>query len=103
VEPSGDLLLGEAIATATLETPLAQLGLGTRSLNVLDRANVIDVRGLLQLPNLAINTMRGVGTKTRKEITAVIRRLAARFPDVRPVVTQAPIEPPAKPARSEGA
>jgi serine/threonine protein kinase len=92
VEPSGDVLLGEAIATATLETPLAQLGLGTRSLNVLDRANVIDVRGLLLLPNLAINTMRGVGTKTRKEITAVIRRLSDRFPDVGPVVASAPIE-----------
>lgn len=86
-EPSEDVLLGEAIASAALDTPLAQLGLGTRSLNVLDRANVIDVRGLLQLHPLAINTMRGVGVKTRKEIMAVTRRLSARFPDVRPIVT----------------
>jgi serine/threonine protein kinase len=86
VEPAGDVLLGEALASATLETPLAQLGLGTRALNALDRADVIDVRGLLSLPPLAVNTMRGVGSKTRREITAVMKRLAARFPHVQPVV-----------------
>lgn len=85
VEPADDVLLGEALASATLDTPLAQLGLGTRALNALDRTNIVDVRGLLRLPPLAVNTMRGVGSKTRREITAVVKRLARRFPDVQPV------------------
>lgn len=85
-----NVLLGEALASATLDTPLAQLGLGTRALNALERAAVTDVRGLVQLPPLAVNTMRGVGLKTRREITLVQKRLAARLG---PEVAKAP--PPA--------
>ena len=64
-QPADDLLLGEALQRATLDTPLAQLGLGTRALNALERAGVVDVRGLLQLPPLAVNSMRGVGASRR--------------------------------------
>jgi len=100
-EPADGVLLGEAIATATLETSLASLGLGTRALNVLDRLNVIDVRGLLQLPLVTVNNTRGVGVKTRKEITAVARRLAARFPDVTVVAAATQLSRSRKPTKDK--
>jgi len=98
VEPSEDLLLGEAIATATLEPPGA-----TRTRHAVAQRARPGERDRRSRPAAAASARdqhdAGVGTKTRKEITAVTRRLAARFPDVRPVVTQTPAEPKAgKPA-----
>lgn len=88
-----NILLGEALASARPDTPLAQLGLGTRALNALERAAVTDVRGLLQLPPLAVNQMRGVGSKTRREITLVLQRLTARLGPEVPKAPPSPAQP----------
>lgn len=101
VETSGEVLPAEALAQATLEAPLAQLGLGTRALNALDRAGVVSVRDLLELPPMAVAGMRGVGGKTRREIGLVQKRLHARFPDVEPRAPRRPAA--AAPAAAAGA
>lgn len=107
-EAQGELLLGEALAVAALDTPLGQLGLGTRALNALDRAGVVDVRGLVALPAMAVAGMRGVGDKTRREISLVKQRLLARFPDVaartprRPTTDRRASDEPAPPEPTAG-
>lgn len=75
--------LEAALAGATLDLPLAALGLSTRAMNALERANALDVRGLLRLPVASLSHMRGVGHKTRRELVQVLQALAARFPDER--------------------
>jgi hypothetical protein len=72
--------LRHAVANASLDTPLTQIGFSTRALNVLERAHVINVHDLLRLPARQVYAMPGVGAKTRCEIADAIRLLAARFP-----------------------
>ena len=67
------------LATATLDTGIASLGLGTRATNALDRANVLSVRDLLQFNRSKLERMRGVGNKTRRGITAAVRILRHRL------------------------
>jgi len=71
-----------ALDDATLETPLVLLGLSTRAINALDRVGAGTVRDLLQIPPPQLSHMRGVGTKTRREIATCFKALAERFPDV---------------------
>jgi len=66
----------------TLATPLIQLGISTRALNALDRVGAATVEDLLRTPLPQISHMRGVGSKTRKEIARAVKALAQRFPDV---------------------
>ena len=70
-----------AIFSAALDTTLTALGLSTRAINALDRANAVDVRGLISLPVAQLSHMRGVGHKTRRELLELRRKLRARFPD----------------------
>lgn len=72
--------LQQAVANASLDTPLTQVGFSTRAMNVLERAYVINVHDLLRLPARQVYAMPGVGAKTRREIADAIRLLAARFP-----------------------
>ena len=72
--------LRQAVANASLDTPLTQIGFSTRALNVLERAHVINVHDLLRLPARQVYAMPGVGAKTRREIADAIRLLAAKFP-----------------------
>lgn len=71
--------LHRLLATATLDTGIASLGLGTRATNALDRANVLSVRDLLHFNRSKLERMRGVGNKTRREITAAVRILRHRL------------------------
>jgi len=66
-----------------LTTPLILLGFSTRAINALDRVGAGSVEDLLQIPPAELSHMRGVGTKTRKEIAAWLRSLTSKFPDVR--------------------
>ena len=81
--PSGpkDVDREQALAEATLETPLASLGLSTRAFNGLDRLNVLSVRVLLRLSGGDLVRVRGIGHKTKREISEVQQRLRERFPD----------------------
>jgi serine/threonine protein kinase len=72
--------LRAAVEQASLDTPLAQLGLSTRALNVLDRVNATTVQDLIRLPARQMYAMPGVGSKTRRDVAGAIRILAARFP-----------------------
>ncbi|MFN9248923.1 MAG: protein kinase domain-containing protein, partial [Planctomycetota bacterium] len=67
------------LAEATLETPIPELGLGTRATNVLDRANILTVDDLLSLPVHRLHRLRGVGSKTRREITTAVKILRERL------------------------
>ena len=69
------------IEEARLDTLLGALGLSARGLNALERTGVRTVRDLLRFPLIQVNRMRGVGSRTRKELTNLGRRLAERFPE----------------------
>ena len=65
-----------------LKTPIAALGLSTRARNALERANILTVRDLLQIPIVDLHMMRGVGNQTRQEIIRFVAELRDRFPSV---------------------
>lgn len=71
--------LAMILATATWATSIANLGLGARAVNALDRANVLSVRDLLRFNRASLERMRGVGAKTRREITTAVRLLRERL------------------------
>ena len=71
--------LRQALAKATFDTLVPELGLGTRATNALDRANVITVEELLTVPIRRLLRLRGVGNKTRREIAAAVRILRERL------------------------
>jgi serine/threonine protein kinase len=96
-EHGDEATLDAAIAAAVPETELAALGLSTRAINALDRANAMDVRGLLRLPVARLSHMRGVGNKTRRELLELRNKLKARFPD------QVEVDVPPAPEDIEGA
>jgi serine/threonine protein kinase len=85
LEPSGATLteedrvnLQEQIAIATEDTPIAELGLGARALQALDRNNILTVKELLSVQTAWLVSLRGVGNKTRREIADVVKQLRDR-------------------------
>ncbi len=66
----------KAIADATLETHVMQLGLASRAVTALDRLNINTVRELLGFPLRRIYRMRGVGNKTRRHLAEAVTKLA---------------------------
>ncbi|MDH3599660.1 MAG: BREX system serine/threonine kinase PglW, partial [Candidatus Tectomicrobia bacterium] len=87
--------LRELLAEATLDTPIAELGLGTRMLNALDRANILTVEDLLTVPVRRLRRLRGVGNKTRREIVLAVRMLRERLG------APVPVDMPSDDAESE--
>ena len=73
--------LAVTLEQADLKTPIAALGLSTRAINALERAEVHTVRNLLEFPVRSIHVMRGVGNQTRLEIIRFINELRERFPN----------------------
>ncbi|MGA8347368.1 MAG: protein kinase, partial [Isosphaeraceae bacterium] len=72
--------LRQALARATFDTLVPELGLGTRATNaLLDRANVITVEDLLTVPIRRLLRLRGVGNTTRREIASAVRILRERL------------------------
>lgn len=71
--------LRELLAEATFDTHIHELGLGARATNALDRANVLTVEDLLTVPMRVLLRLRGVGNKTRREITAAVKILRERL------------------------
>ena len=72
------------LQAATFDTPVTELGLGTRAINALDRVNVLSVRNLLAFPSRRLSRLRGVGNKTRREITAAVKTLRDRLGTTKP-------------------
>ena len=99
-EPGRDELMAQvfeaALATATVDTPLAQLGLSTRALNALERLGCTTVRQLVEQSLALVWRLPGVGHKTRREIATVAADLKARFPTV-------PTSVPAEEVETSGA
>jgi serine/threonine protein kinase len=79
LEAEDSTALEALLAGATFETPILELGLGTRSTNALDLANILTVKDLLKTPPRKLQRLRGVGNKTRREILAVARVLRAKL------------------------
>ena len=63
------------LAGATFDTQIAELGLGARAINALDRANILTVEDLLTVPLRRLQRLRGVGNTTRREIAAAVKLL----------------------------
>ncbi|HEV2846667.1 MAG TPA: protein kinase, partial [Thermoanaerobaculia bacterium] len=74
--------LARACAEASLETPVSLLHLSTRAVNALERAQVATVHDLLRTPVSRLNRLRGVGSKTRKELVDALEILTRRFGDL---------------------
>jgi serine/threonine protein kinase len=70
------------VEEATLATQMITLGLSTRAANALDRLNVITVQDLLNVPLRRVYRLRGVGSKTRREIAGLVNALRHKFPEV---------------------
>ena len=80
--PGGEEVdLAVTLEQADLKTPIAALGLSTRAINALERAEVLTVRHLLEFPIGSIHVMKGVGNQTRQEIIRFIGGLRERFPN----------------------
>jgi len=74
--------LDDLLALQKADTPLSDIPLSTRAANVLDREGVFTVRDLLQRPSNWLLSSRGVGQKTRTELTDLVRALRRRYPDI---------------------
>jgi hypothetical protein len=72
------------LAAATIDTNIAELGLGPAAVDALDRINVVTVRDLLRVWGRKLARMRGVGNKTRKRILAAVKSLRERLGDSSP-------------------
>ncbi len=73
--------LRELLAHATVKTAIAELGLGTRAINALDRNNILTVDELLHTPRSKLNRLRGVGHSTRREIALAVKILTESLQD----------------------
>jgi serine/threonine protein kinase len=78
-EEAGAPTLAEELEKAGLHTHIAELPLGTRARNALDRVNVLTVEDLLRFPFHRLARLRGVGNKTRREIGEALKVLRARL------------------------
>jgi len=65
--------------SATFDTNIPELELGTRATNALDRANILTVEDLLTVPLRKLLRLRGVGNRTRLEIGAAVKILRERL------------------------
>ena len=77
---------------ATLDTLLPEIGLSPRALNAVERANLRTVRDLIHYPLAQIRRLRGVGSKTRRELAECLERLAERFPEAAAEPKKLPVE-----------
>ena len=75
------------LETAEKETQIPELGLSTRATNALDRLNVLTVKDLLLVPIRRLYRLRGVGQKTRREITNAVHTLRKRFSEIEAIDT----------------
>ncbi len=71
--------LRRLLESATFDTHIGELGLGTRATNALDRANIITVEDLLTVSWQVLWKQRGVGLRTKREIGAAVRILRERL------------------------
>jgi len=72
-------VLRELLQQASFDTQIPELGLGARAANALDRANILTIEDLLTVPMRLLLRLRGVGNKTRREITAAVKILRERL------------------------
>ena len=91
------------VVGAALDTLLAEIGLSARGLHAAERMNVRTVRDLLAFPLIRVNRMRGVGSRTRRELTELARRLAERFPDAAAAPKTVPADEAAAPGETAAA
>ncbi len=77
--PEDQEALNARLDAATPATSIYELGLGARATNALERANLLTVQDLLEVNPRTLQRLRGVGNKTRREITAATRRLRKRL------------------------
>lgn len=79
LEQEDDSALAERLEGAIWDTPISELGMGTRSTNALDLANILTVKDLLKTSSLKLHRLKGVGGKTRREILKVMGLLRAQL------------------------
>jgi serine/threonine protein kinase len=71
----------QALAHATLTTPVAELGLSPRGRSALERAGIGTVTTFLSTSEFELRSLPGVGAGTRGELLAVLEALRERLGD----------------------
>ena len=71
-----------ALATATRDTSLSELGISSQALNALEREGLARINELLGVPVARLVSLRGVSEATRRELLELVKRLDERFPEV---------------------
>lgn len=79
LDDSSDTELSPLLDQAQLETSTSELGLSSRAINALDSANLLTVAQVLRYSVFHLNRLRGVGTKTRREISQAVKKLRDRL------------------------
>jgi serine/threonine protein kinase len=67
------------LEAASFDTNVSELGLSVRATNALDRANILTVEELLTRPLHRLQNLRGVGHRTRREITSAVKLLREKL------------------------
>lgn len=78
-DDADDASRDEASSAAVLDTPLTDAGLTARALSAVSRLGVATVGELLGTSPMQVNSIRGQGEKTRKEIQRRIREWKSRL------------------------
>jgi serine/threonine protein kinase len=91
-----ELAVKKALESVQPATRIAELGLGTRAQNTLDRLNIYTAAQLIAEPLHRFSHLRGVGDKTRKDILALREKLLPLIPSA--VVPERPSAAEQEPA-----
>jgi serine/threonine protein kinase len=75
----GDEFDRAALDAATVDSPIAAIGLGPRAEDALDRLSVVTVADLLEIAPIEFNRLRGIGLATRRRLVEARRELHARL------------------------
>lgn len=81
------------VKEATVDTPVAGLGVSALARQALDRVNAVTVGDLLAVPFRVLQRLKGTGTETRAEIRSLVKAIRKARPDLVQAVEATPTQP----------
>jgi serine/threonine protein kinase len=92
----------QALEDLRPDTLISQLGLTSRAQNTLDRLSIFTAQELAAQPPGRFSNLRGVGSKTRREIMDFVGKLRSKLPQPA-IPDRSTIEPPTEPSGDQPA
>jgi serine/threonine protein kinase len=92
----------QALEELRPDTLISQLGLSARAQNTLDRLSIFTAQELAAQPPGRFSNLRGVGSKTRREIMDFVGKLRSKLPQPA-IPDRSTLETPAEPAGGQPA